>query len=309
MFRLLWILFLAWGLGCASLAAQTGEVNPFDLRFRLRELVTSAVTPSASGLSVAPNPFDVVSHRLPGQTAVIKQKETHKNGIWRSLPRGKSSSKTFLMWTLIGIFGFLALSIAANRMVVTKAWKAFMNDTNLSIAEREATGIVGVTPYFMLYINFLLNAGLFAFLVTRYFKGDTLNNPYFLLVCIAVSFAIFLFKHFLISAVGWLFSIGKETGRYNFLIMVFNCILGLFLLAFNILIAFSAEMEPFLVFWTLGLVFVFYGYRALRSATTGSKFIVSDKFHFLLYLCAVEIAPVLLLFKIAMLQSDFFKGF
>jgi hypothetical protein len=57
-----------------------------------------------------------------------------------------------------------------------------------------------------------------------------------------------------------------------------------------------------LVFWVLGLVSIFYIYRSLRALNIGSKFLVSDQFHFLLYLCTVEVAPVVLLAKLAIMQ-------
>ena len=74
---------------------------------------------------------------------------------------------------------------------------------------------------------------------------------------------------------------------------------------FNFFIAFSAkgDYQLLLVFWMLGLVAIFYAYRALRSAGIGSKILNSSPFHFLLYLCAVEIAPVLLLVKLAIMQK------
>jgi hypothetical protein len=116
---------------------------------------------------------------------------------------------------------------------------------------------------------------------------------------------IFLFKHVMINAVSYLFSEEQQARRYNFLIMVFNCVLGFFLVPFNFFIAFSAkgDYQIFIAFWMVGLVAIFYAYRALRSAGIGSKFLNSSPFHFLLYLCAVEIAPVLLLVKLAIMQK------
>ena len=116
---------------------------------------------------------------------------------------------------------------------------------------------------------------------------------------------MFLSKHVIFAIVRFLFPIETEITRYNFLVIIFNCILGLFLVPFNFMIAFGAESfyQGLLVFWVLGLVSIFYIYRSLRALNIGSKFLVSDQFHFLLYLCTVEVAPVLLLTKLAIMQS------
>jgi hypothetical protein len=141
--------------------------------------------------------------------------------------------------------------------------------------------------------------------VIRIFQEENFNNFLFLLSCILLASLLFLFKHVLVNWVGYLFSTPTEARRYNFLIIIFNCVLGLFLVPFNLFIAFSAkgDYQLLLVFWLLGLVAIFYFYRSLRSASIGSKFLSSNPFHFLLYLCAIEIAPVLMLVKLAIMQK------
>jgi hypothetical protein len=116
----------------------------------------------------------------------------------------------------------------------------------------------------------------------------------------------FLSKHLMLSVMRSLFPLENEIRKYNFLIIIFNCILGLFLVPFNLLIAFSAKnssQQLLLVSWMLGLVAIFYTYRSLRSSPMGAKFLIQSPFHFLLYLCTVEIAPLLLLIKLALMQN------
>ena len=274
--------------------------NPFELIQRLPK--TSLITAGAALLS---NPFDVMEHRAPSASELVTENETEIFNPFSVLPTGGELPNSVLFTVLICIFGMLTFSVAANRNAVGKAWAGFLNDNSLNQAQREASGIVGSTPYYMLYVNFLLNAGVFVFLITRIFQDQKFNNLWFLLFCMAGAIVIFLFKHVMINGVSYLFSKEQETSRYNFLIIIFNCVLGLFLVPFNLLIAFSAkgEYQLLLVFWMLGLVTIFYAYRALRSISIGSKNLSSSPFHFLLYLCTVEIAPVLLLVKLAIMQK------
>jgi hypothetical protein len=253
----------------------------------------------AEGAALAVNPFEVVTHRAPGISQTLSENKTEAFRPFSILPRGNGLSSTLLFGLLVSMFAVLTLSVAANRSAVGKAWRGFLNDNALTQAQREATGIVGSTPYYLLYLNFLLNIGLFIFLVIRCF-----NNAPFLFICLLGGAGIFLSKHLIFSTIRYLFPIESEINRYNFLIIIFNCILGLFLVPFNFMIAFGSESfyQGLLVFWVLGLVSIFYIYRSLRALNIGTKFLVSDQFHFLLYLCTVEVAPVVLLAKLAIMQ-------
>jgi hypothetical protein len=296
---LLLLLFQGWMMVRVSGQAA---VNPFDLIHRLPKEVLAAA--GSGELIPATNPFDVVAHRTPAATQVLSENKTEAFRPFSILPRGNGLSGTLLFGLLVAMFAVLTLSVAANRSAVGKAWRGFLNDNALTQAQREATGIVGSTPYYLLYLNFLLNIGLFIFLVIRFFTQDRFNNAAFLFICLIGGAGIFLSKHVMFSVMRYLFPLETEINRYNFLIIIFNCILGLFLVPFNFMIAFGSESfyQGLLVFWVLGLVSIFYIYRSLRALNIGSKFLVSDQFHFLLYLCTVEVAPVVLLAKLAIMQ-------
>lgn len=305
LFCILWCL-----LAAVAAPAQPGAaVNPFDLRYRL-SAADLPVAADSSGVVAAPvayNPFDMAPHRPPraSKTLIADVSEPFEPSSF--LPRGNTMPRQGIFWVLTLFVGFLSVSIAANRTAVVRAWRGFLNENGLTLAQREAGGLVGNTPYLLFYASFLLNAGLFIFLVTRVFASEEYNNWPFLFLCITLAVILFLAKHLLVAILAGLFPIAQEVRRYSFLIMVFNCVLGLFLVPFNILIAFAGEaatVKQFVAFWTLGLVALFYAYRGWRSWRIGRKFLLADQFHFLLYLCTVEIAPVLLLIKIATRQAS-----
>jgi len=283
---------------CWSARGQ-GPINPFDMRFRLPKITQAGVT--ANGVA---NPFNIVAHRIPGAANALVVNETAPFKPFSIFPKGGGMRQSTLFWVLMFLFGMVTFSIAANRKVVGKAWRGFLNDSALSLAQREAAGFAGSTPYYLLYLSFLLQAGMFFFLMARFFNKESYNNFIFLLLCFLLSGGIFLSKHFLLRIMEWLYPLGNAVSRYNFLVVIFNCILGLFLIPFNLLLAFGGELEGLLLFWTFGLIVVFYIYRSVRASSIGTKFLADDQFHFLLYLCAVEIAPVLFLVKLALNQAN-----
>ncbi len=300
MFRLMFLgLFFC---GAAVFAGAQNASNPFELLHRLPKEILAA-----DGISLTPaNPFDVVPHRPPVAAETLGENKTEAFRPFAVLPRGGGLSGGVLAALLLTAFAFLTFSVASNRAAVGKAWGGFLNDNGFAVAQREASGFVGTTPYYLLYINFLFNAGIFIFLVTRVFQQETFNNLSFLLICLAGAAGAFLSKHLMLGIMRVLFPLEAELRKYNFLIIIFNCVLGLFLVPFNLLIAFSAEtgtQQLLLVSWMLGLVAIFYAYRTLRASSIGSKFLSQSPFHFLLYLCTVEIAPILLLVKLALMQT------
>ncbi len=285
-------------------AQKATNLNPFDITARLPKSIQLAVKERAKPDTSVANPFDMVPHRIPGASSGISQSIETGFSPLEALPRGKPLSSLFLFWLLVGLVAFLSFAIASKRSVVIKAWRGFLNDSALSVAQKEASGFLGSTPYFLLYASFLLNAGAFIFLIARFFNPRDFNNLGFLAVSMLLSCFLFLSKHIFLTFIGWLYPVSTEVRQYNFLILIFNCVLGLFLIPFNFLVAFVQQYSGFLVFWALGLALVFYAYRSLRAAAIGRKFLSGNLFHFLLYLCTVEIAPVFILIKLAMLTKQ-----
>lgn len=271
--------------------------NPFDLLFRLPDA-------PETGINALPgNPFDVVAHREPGAAKALLEDLPGDQKPVFSLPAGNALSARSLFFILVSVLAFLAFTVAANRSAALKAWRSLLNDNALVIAQRESAGQSGNTPYYLLYTNFLLNAALFVFLIVQSQTENRYNNFSFLGLCFLFAAAVFLTKHLLLRLIGWLLPVEQDILRYNFLIIAFNCVLGLFLMPFNFLISFLLEYKDFLVFWAIGLAILFYGYRALRAFSVVAKFLAGNQFHFLLYLCTVEIAPVAILVKLVLLQT------
>ena len=104
--------------------------------------------------------------------------------------------------------------------------------------------------------------------------------------------------------IGWIFPVGKEVAKYHFTITIFNLLLGLLLLPLNRFIAWGPpELAQKLIYFTFGLIGVFYLMQCFRGLKIGGKFLATAQFHFLAYLCAIEIAPLVVLLKLILLQS------
>lgn len=110
---------------------------------------------------------------------------------------------------------------------------------------------------------------------------------------------VYLGKFIFLNAVGWIFGITNATSTYLFVVFLVNKMMGIILLPFVILLAFPyPHILPAILSISLlivgGLLLYRYliAYRPLRSE------IKLSRFHFILYLCAFEIAPLLLIYKV-----------
>jgi hypothetical protein len=71
--------------------------------------------------------------------------------------------------------------------------------------------------------------------------------------------------------------------------------MGLLSLPFVALMAYAPQvLTPVVAYLGIASMAIVFGYRIFRGVVAGSDCILLHKFHFLLYLCSVEIAPLLI---------------
>ncbi|MCB0520284.1 MAG: DUF4271 domain-containing protein [Lewinellaceae bacterium] len=292
-------LILFFCLPQAAVAQSTA--SPFDLIPRIKgveEDSTIAITNSS-------NPFDIKKtrpiNRPSRKTEGFIIEQTAKP---LTLKEKVSHYRRFLFITILVMLIMLTLIVTIFRILIEKVWKAFINDNLLNQLLREqGTGIT--LAYLILYSMFFVNAGIFTFLVAKQFNIEPApTNTGGLFLCIGGILAFFLLKHAMLKVVGFTFPVQKEVAAYNFTIIVFNIIVGFFLVP---AVLFAAYAPPttikYVIYGTVGLLSATYLFMSLRGLFIANRFIAWHKFHFLLYLCAVEIAPLLIVTKLLLNQE------
>jgi hypothetical protein len=155
--------------------------------------------------------------------------------------------------------------------------------------------------YWLFYAHFFINAGFFIFLILNHFDWYTNNSILILLLCILFVAGAYLLKHLTLSTVAAAFPVEKEANLYGFVTLLVNILLGLALLPINLLVAFGPESVVNIVIWIgISLVILLYGFRQLKGLFISGRLVHSYLFHFFLYLCSAEIAPLLIVGKLAL---------
>jgi hypothetical protein len=158
------------------------------------------------------------------------------------------------------------------------------------------------SPFPSLLLNnlFVISGGLYgAFLIRFYRFGNPDDFWIYFLYCTVILAILYLLKYLLIRMVGWIFNISRTAETYLFVVFMTNKIIGIFLLPFLVLISFSGHViSEIAVTLSIILTGVFFVYRFLGAYSILHKEIKISGLHFILYLCAFEIAPLLLIYKV-----------
>lgn len=254
------------------------EQNPFELTYRKDQ--KEAVK------SISDNPFEKLN---PTEEKVVEK------AIQKPLLTEKSSN----FFLLIGLLLLLAILLTFLRSFALRSIGAFGTDNLFNFLFREMSGR-GILPFLLLYIFFLINLGVLVYFSYPLFPDYIFPRfkpefHFFLLI----PFLFFGARHLLLSFIGFIFPVKREMDRYQFLMVVTGISMGLIIAPINIFFPYlNEDWKKILIYSALIILGLVLMYHFLRGLTIGVRFIGSHQFHFLLYICTVEIAPVLILVKL-----------
>jgi hypothetical protein len=209
------------------------------------------------------------------------------------------NSKDSLFYLIVAILFYFALI----RIFFEKYFNNLMTlFFRVSLRQQQIREQVLQTPLPSLLLNilFVISAGLYACYLFHYSPmGAGLSFWILYLDCMVLLGTIYLVKFLVLKFIGWVFSISRATDIYIFIVFLVNKMLGIFLLPFLIIITFSGpEMREIFITISLAMIFVLWSYRVLASYRPVRNEIKLTPFYFFVYLCAFEIAPLLLIYKV-----------
>lgn len=292
------LIYLLLGM---PLAAQRAQQNPFEVAERLPLLETEETVPPATLSPRRPsNPFDIGSER----EAPAIQEENRKDINQGPLLVRRSSEPSFLdargrsLGIHVLLLFFMALLWIFFRPILIDMFQAALNEGLLTqLYRRRESGQFGI--FFLAYTLFFLVGGFFIYLMGQAFDWFPSDQPWHYWVRLSLLlFALMLAKHIALYWLGWLFDLKTVLGKYSFVIMLFAIISSMLLLPLNLLISYAPSSYTILFAYTgLTLLLLLYLFRSFRALLLASKYLSTNFLHFLLYLCAVEAAPVWVLYQ------------
>lgn len=169
---------------------------------------------------------------------------------------------------------------------------------------RDNFGIVKLGT-FLLSLNSTLIMGVYLFLIAYHFQ---FFPPYWWLLCasLIVAASVLIMRFGIMRIAGVLFPFKKEINFYQFNEVQLNRVTGVLLLPFLLIITFTPNtISQFAIPVSFILMVAIILFRYIRGFSIGGDYFAKHKFHFLVYICTLEIAPFVIFVK---LVKEWAKG-
>ena len=188
-----------------------------------------------------------------------------------------------------------------NRKRLSQVIKSFY--LNTSQFSREGLSLGNGVSVFLSVLSVFTLSIFIGQLINYYgFSITTGNFNYFVVTSLLIILGYSL-KLISIKILGYIFQTPKPASEYIITIFLFVNTLGLFMFPIVVCLAFAKQINP-LIFIYSGYVIILYFLlmRFIRGFIIGLNTLRASKFYLFMYLCTLEIFPIVIMVKIIMLE-------
>ena len=207
--------------------------------------------------------------------------------------------KETLFYSLMSLLLLFALFRETFSKYVDDLYRVFFRTT---LKQRQISELLIQTPLPSLLLNlfFFIIGGLYIAFFLHYINRAPIESFWLLALYCAIGLAaMYTVKFFSLKITGWVFNLKEATDSYVFIVFVINKIIGIYLLPFLVLLAFTQgnlSKIAFTISW-LGVAGLM-AYRFILTYITVRNQIKVNSFHFFVYMLAFEVVPLLLIYKL-----------
>jgi len=215
-------------------------------------------------------------------------------------PLEPAKTATWVFWLLILSLGGLSYARMYFPYRSRQYFRALLGIRNFNQMEREG-GYFDETPAWVFFVNFTL---IFSLLVVQTISqtdviavfGDTPEPVLFAIISLLV-FSFFLVKYLATGFIAWVFQTQSANATYTRNFYLFNNLAGVLVLPVVIFNAFNPTPTALYIGWLIILALnVFKVYRGIVLGINRSEF---STYYLFLYICTIELIPILLIAEIA----------
>ncbi|MBC3757015.1 DUF4271 domain-containing protein [Hyunsoonleella sp. SJ7] len=205
---------------------------------------------------------------------------------------------SYTLFTILLIVGLVAIAVA--KSIDPKRFREFI----MVIGNSKYLKIYGKDQKFLdyydgaLFLNLIISSAIFLALCIQGFTGEAYMDLT-LIVKLIVGIGVFILSKVLLERlIGSLFEIDYLIDDYLFQKISYKNYLGLLLLPINALLIFSFSPTLPLIYTVFGILFIVNISGLFTTFKVYQNEIKSNLFYFILYLCALEIAPYVVIYSI-----------
>jgi hypothetical protein len=206
--------------------------------------------------------------------------------------------KDVLFYAVIALIFLYSFLIQIAPQYIGKLFSQFSQSSLRMMQNREQL-LQNSLASFIMNIGFVMSFSLMATLII--FNAHLLPINFwegFLYMCLFF-LGLYFGKFICLTIAGYIFNTNELVQTYIFVVFMINKVLGILLIPFIGILAFAKPfLHPFAIWGAGFLMALLILYRYLFSLTSVRNKLHVSSFHFFLYLCAFEIIPLLILYKL-----------
>lgn len=263
-----------------------------------RRADTLAVSPANDSLKLPRQQDSLQKAREEGYKLASKLLNTDGQPISLAVSNKHGNSKDALFYLVaLLVFALAFLKYFFDRYFIN-LFRVFFNT---SIRQNQITDqlLQAKLPSFLFNIFFIISGGIYiGLLITNRSFVSTGKQWMVIFTSVAMMAIVYFIKYCTLKFTGWLTGLQEVTAIYTFVIFLVNKILGIFLVPFIIMLAFSAnslaEVATLVSIISIGIFLLLRFYQSYGLVQNQLKI---SKFHFILYIISLELLPLMLIYK------------
>jgi len=150
----------------------------------------------------------------------------------------------------------------------------------------------------LLFANQIIGVFIFVYLISKTYINDLSIDLIISLKIVGVFIVLIFTKFFIELLIGWIFNINTLISSYLFQKLNYKNFIGIVLIPINIILVYAVEPTEKLIYGFLIGLLVLNLIGFLSTFKSYQKLLLSNFFYFILYLCALEIGPYIILYKL-----------
>ena len=193
--------------------------------------------------------------------------------------------------TFLFIFSFVIIAITKTTFETrfSEFLRILISDKYIKIYKDPSHLMSGFT--ILLFIVQLISFSFFIQLLLHYF-GYVSKTDWLIFIRIFTFFGIFVLSKFLIEKIiATVFNIEEFAEQFNLQKVSFRTFIGMLLLPINIYLFYNNIQSNIVIYCIIGVILIINLLSYIVSLKIYQNLLVGKLFYFILYLCALEIAP------------------
>ncbi len=210
----------------------------------------------------------------------------------------RPSRDPWIIATIIGLLIYTALLNLFLNKDVKNVIQSFYDKHAISQFDKEG-GLINSWAFIGLFVLFSLSLGLVLYQLTVYYGVYNSISGFQLFISLSVGVSIlFALKFFMLKFIGFIFDINALVSQYIAILNLTYFNIAFVLLCVTICLSLLAsQFIPYLLICTVVLIAVVFAWQYLRNSVNIISNFRFHKFYLFIYLCALEICPILILIK------------